>query len=338
VASPRGVCSLFRVRRVDVVARRLVSRIACALLVAGGARAADNPDGGLPGDRAAPCPEQEAVLAALRKLGARDDPDRVLTLAVEAGLEISDLGSSFRVSVGGRTRNYDDPGRDCERRARLAAVFAALVLAPDGAANEAHEEAAPTPTPPRAPAPAPAPRRVGAAAPAAPSAWFELGAGAALALAPHHGSVLTVPGLALGVARRSAKWSVGMTFVVPVLPADFSIGNTSVELARYPVRLVVARALAMGAIQATAEGGCVVSMLRVERTAPPPETTATRFEVGAHLGVELALPVRRVSFFVAASSDWIPWTYPLTLSPEGEIDRTPGVWFSGEAGLRYALH
>jgi hypothetical protein len=341
------------VGRADVVARRrLVSRAACAILVVG-AHAARDPDAGAPpSDRAGACPEQEAVLAALRKLGARDDPNRVLNLAVEAGLEITDLGSTFRVTVGGRMRDYDDIGRDCERRARLAAVFATLVLAPDsqvsggrpsaglpdGAAAGTPEEAASAPVPSSPPAPKLAPDTTVASAPAAPDAWPELAAGAELALAPHRGSALTIAGFAVGVARRSATWSIGMTLVIPVLPADFSIGSTSVQLARYPLRLVVARTLALGALRATAEAGGVLSMLRVERTAPPPETMTTRFEPGAHLGLELAFPARRVSFFCGVASDWIPQTYALTLDPEGEVDRTPGVWFSSEAGLRLALH
>src|SRR6185295_16808714 len=100
------------VRRAKVVRRRRqVARMACCavLMVAGAhgvSRGATDPD--LARDGAGACPVHEEVLAALRKLGTSDDPARVATAAVEAGLAITDAGAQFRVSVGGHTRDYDD--------------------------------------------------------------------------------------------------------------------------------------------------------------------------------------------------------------------------------------
>ncbi len=313
-----------------------------ALARGGGAHAAEAPGtGGAPGtERVESCPEREAVLAALRKLGARDNPDRVATMAVEAGLELSDLGDGFRVVVGGRARDYDDAGRDCERRARLAAVFAALVLVPEGADGAPGEPpgapvaAPPPPAPPKGPevivAPAPAPPRA--------RARWEVSAGPMLAIAPHRESTVASAGLAIEIARRAPRWSVAMALAVPVRAADVSIGSTAIRLDRAPLRLVVGRAGGLGAARVAVEAGAVVSLLRVQRTGPPPTIAEIRVEPGAHLGAELSLPARRVSLYVALSSDWIPRTYPITLDPEGEVERTPALWLSGEAGLRFALH
>ena len=339
-------------RRATALARRrLVPVVVGAMLVIAGGPTAAVPDpGGAPLAPAAACPAHEAVLAALRKLGARDDPDRLATLALDAELVIADLGSRFRVSVAGRTRDYEDAARDCDRRARLGAVFAALVLAPGGPTAEASAEAAVS-VPPATPAPAtlppsvplarPAPEVVVSATPPPDSgAWFEVAAAAAMTLAPHRGAGLTSAGVSLGVARRGPTWSLGMTLVVPVTAAALSIGGTAVELARYPLRLVVARTLvAIGRLRATAQAGGVLSMLRVERTGPPPTANTTRFEPGAHAGAELELAADRgLSGFLGFSSDWIPKTHPLTLDPEGEVDRTPALWFSGLAGLRLTFH
>jgi hypothetical protein len=317
-------------------------QIARALLIAaaasvGAARLAAAQDGAVapPDHHPGACPEHEAVLAALHKLGARDDPDRLASMAVEAGLGVDDRGASFRVSVRGQTRDYDDAGRDCDRRARLAAVFAALVLAPDTAGTSG--QAAPaTPAAPVARAemivsPASTP-------PSAPSARWELGAGPAIAVAAHRGSALSSPGVAIGARRLAARWDVGLTFTVPMLAANFSIGGAAVQLARYPLRLAVGRAARLGVLRAAAEAGVLLSVLRVERTGPLPTVAETRLEPGAHLGAEVSFPTRRVSLYVAVGSDWIPRTYPLALDPEGAIDRTPALWFSGEAGLRLALH
>lgn len=319
------------------------------LVIAAGSAAAFPDAGVAPFAPAGACPAHEGVLAALRKLGARDDPDRLATLAVDAGLAITDLGSRFRVTVGGRTRDYEDVGRDCDRRARLGAVFAALVLAPGGQGEAASSEAAPEP-PPGTPAPLPLPPPpvarpapeviVAAAPPASSEPWLEVGAGAVMTVAPHRGAALASAGAAVGLARRGATWSLGMTLVVPVSAADLSIGGTSVALARYPLRLVIGRTLlAIGRLRASAQAGGVLSMLRVERTGPPPTTKATRFEPGADAAVELELAAARdVSAFLGLSADWIPRTHPLTLEPEGEVDRTPAWWFSGVAGLRLAFH
>ena len=136
---------------------RATAGVALALLLAAGevarAREASDPTAG--GEaRAAACPDRDAVLSALRKLGAREDPEQLGDAAVRAGLELEDLGDRFRVTVGDRARDYGDAERDCPRRARLAAVFCALVLAPDGAGAEAPEaptDTAAEPAPPRAP-------------------------------------------------------------------------------------------------------------------------------------------------------------------------------------------
>ncbi len=71
------------------------------------------------------CPSAEAVAVALgsavgteMKAIGKDVP------------KVTDLGDRFSVSAFGQAREYADPGRDCDERARAAAVFIALALNP----------------------------------------------------------------------------------------------------------------------------------------------------------------------------------------------------------------
>ena len=74
------------------------------------------------------CPLPEAVAAELATL---IPSDRLAETARAPGaIQLADLGPLFRVIAAGRTREYRDEGRDCAHRARVAAVFVALALAP----------------------------------------------------------------------------------------------------------------------------------------------------------------------------------------------------------------
>jgi hypothetical protein len=73
-------------------------------------------------------------------------------------VEIVDLGAPFQVTAAGSTREYRDETRDCAYRARVAAVFIALVIEPGSIAparvSSPPREPTPVapPPPPRAPA------------------------------------------------------------------------------------------------------------------------------------------------------------------------------------------
>src|SRR5258708_38532887 len=78
------------------------------------------------------CPEREAVWRAVTALASREHPTTLTLQAALSSVELDDLGPRYRVTVRGRTREYEDPERDCDRRAHIAAVFVALVLSPVG--------------------------------------------------------------------------------------------------------------------------------------------------------------------------------------------------------------
>src|SRR5687767_9402735 len=73
-----------------------------------------------------------------------------------SSVEIRDLGAGFSVRVHDHQRAFEDAARSCSERARLAAVFIGLVLAPPLAAREPEQSRAEPAAPPPVPGPAPA--------------------------------------------------------------------------------------------------------------------------------------------------------------------------------------
>jgi hypothetical protein len=110
--APRAVLRLL------VCARRaLPGLLACLCLAAPrSVQAADN---------ASDCPRQGDIVAALGQVVATDGAD-----AAVSEIAVRDLGASWHIEVRGRASTYAEPARNCAERARVAAVFAALVLAP----------------------------------------------------------------------------------------------------------------------------------------------------------------------------------------------------------------
>jgi hypothetical protein len=115
----------------------------CALLVA-------VPDAGSSETAAAPpvvdtpagCPDANVVWAGVTALvGA----GRLPPVDARPPLQIDDLGTRYRVSIAGRSREVVDDTRDCGRRAQVAAVFVALTLVPP---EVPEPETPPSPPPP----------------------------------------------------------------------------------------------------------------------------------------------------------------------------------------------
>src|SRR6185369_14020236 len=102
------------------------------------------------------CPNAQLVIAALQT--SLPSTRVVLDLKVPDELplvEIVDEGARYRVRAGNAARGFSDPERRCTERARAAAVFATLVLAPAALLTAPEPEPAPAPVPPPAPPPPP---------------------------------------------------------------------------------------------------------------------------------------------------------------------------------------
>jgi hypothetical protein len=121
------------------------------------------------------CPPPELVRAEIFQLSSAE---RRRAIPADSRVTLGDNGASYRVAVTTDStraeKTYDDPARDCARRARFAAVFAVLTLMPPQLADLVETEpkrgAPPDSTKPAAGDTARAPGSSGKAPPPNPSA------------------------------------------------------------------------------------------------------------------------------------------------------------------------
>jgi len=263
------------------------------------------------------CPSAQAVTAALGSaLGSE------ARVAGADAPRVSDQGDRFSVTALGQSRQYADPARDCDERARAAAVFIALVL-----------------NPPVAPAPAaPAavvqqPSVVAPAPPRAAERWFDLAAAARL-----DGGSAPETSAAIGFEARVAfgwrAWGVAATAGV-LTPTEGRASSVTIRQQRFPlsVGLTARRALSERFVLAGAAGAALVPLtLRAESI--DGGSQATRLDAGVRLAAELryrATP--RLAPFLDLHAEFFPRAYALDVDPLGTVASTGRFWLGAAAGL-----
>jgi hypothetical protein len=266
-----------------------------------------------------PCPTADAVAAAVRAaLGGA--PERTGPGAPR----VVDLGGEFEVTVLGQTRQYADAARDCEERARVAAVFIALTLNP--------------PTfvaPPPAPPPPPPALETHSGPP--PTAERRLSVALALRLdgTEAGASLAAAPG---GEVRVSfGRRVLGLAASAGVLaPTENRLGGITVREQRFPVALAVTAHTPLGGF---IDGGAALGValvpftLRGEGLASP--QPATRLDAGARLalGVALHRPAGGLAPFFEVHAELFPRAYVVAVGPLGELGSTAHLWLGAAAGV-----
>ena len=271
------------------------------------------------------CPSAEAVTAALGSAlgneattGAADVP------------RVSDQGDRFSVAVRGQTRQFVDPARDCDERARAAAVFIALALNPpvvppapapgvrDGAAQQA--------VVPAAPAPAPTSER-----------WIDLAAGARL-----DGGFASASSAAIGFEARAAvgwRW-LGIAATAGLLaPTESRFSSVTVRQQRFPFSVAVTAQRGIGQRLAVAGAvGAALVPLTLRGEGLDGGSQATRLDAGVRLAVELRIRATpRLAPFVDLHAEIFPRAYQLDVDPLGTVGSTGRLWVGVSAGLSFAL-
>jgi len=268
----------------------------------------------VPVDVTGKCPGADAVAAALQSALGKDVPARAGAAAV------TDRGDRFSVSAAGQTRELADPARDCDERARAAAVFIALAL-----------------NPPLAPAPPPV-RDVPAPPPAAPvesARWLELAAAARL----DGGGAAETP-LAIGVELGAAagwRW-LGLAATAGILaPTETRYSSVTVRQQRFPLSLAITarrRLSPLFAISGAAGAALVPLTLRAQDIAGAP--TSTRLDAGLRLALELHVHATGpLAPFVGLHAEIFPRAYELDADPLGQVGSTGGLWLGGSLGLSF---
>ena len=268
------------------------------------------------------CPSAEAVTAALGSALGHDATTGAADLP-----RVSDQGDRFSVAVRGQTRQFADAGRDCDERARAAAVFIALVLNPP--------VVAPRPAPGVRDGPA---QQVVVPAPAAASErWIDLGAAARL-----DGGSASATSTAIGFEARAAvgwRW-LGVAATAGILvPTESRLSSVTVRQQRFPLSVAVTAQHGIGRRLAVAGAvGAALVPLTLRGEGLDASSQATRLDAGVRLAVELRVRATpRLAPFVGLHAEIFPRAYQLDVEPLGTVGSTGRLWLGVSAGLSFAV-
>ena len=258
------------------------------------------------------CPSAEQIstaLAYMLKASGADSPKQAGSQILI--LSVADLGASYRAALAGQARGYEDPARDCEERARVVAVFAAVIIEPPELA--AREQG-------RAP-----PRRE----------HVELRAGA-------------VADAGLQNDRRGPGWGgevraalvgkrLGVELGVGAQTGDtLAWGDYRARITRFPMDISVRGSVRGNHSTASLSLGLAAAFFTLRGTGGslPVQDSGTRFDLGAVTALSLLLfPARGVSPFVTVHASLWPRPYQVVVEPLGEVGSTPVLWLGATLGL-----
>jgi len=280
------------------------------------------------------CPEPRAVWSALRALAVSDTVERRLrgSPAGVPPVEVADLGAAFRVRAGDRAREYHDDSRDCDHRAKVAALFVALTA--DSVEEPAHVTASEETAPPPAPVPAVAHREPAPAAPPARVAHLEVGADARFGVS----ASTTAPGALARICWGRGRFALAAG-ARGSAPADATIAGVRVRQWRLAAHLAVrARFLEGRAVTPFLELGAVAALLSESARDLAVGRAGTAGELGFVAGGGAGF-LRRSwgSAFVLVEAEVDPDPPALSVLPTGSVGRTPYVWLGAAAGLSLGL-
>jgi len=260
------------------------------------------------------CPSAEAVAVALGSA--------VGTETAAPGKDVPkviDRGDRFSVSAFGQAREYADPARDCDERARAAAVFIALALNPPAA-----PPSAPPPAVVQAPPPPPPPES---------ARWMDVGVAARVDGTPD-------TSFALGFEVRAAagwRW-LGLAATAGILaPTDSQFSSVTVRQQRFPLSLAVIAQHRIAERVGLAGGvGVALVPLTLHAQGIDGAPASTRLDVGARIAIELrVLATPRLAPFIGVHAEIFPRAYQLDVDPLGYVGSTGRFWLGGSLGLSF---
>jgi hypothetical protein len=284
------------------------------------------------------CPDPKVVQQAVLSL---IPPEHYAQLGRSVRVELEDLADTYRVTVlkDGATvkKRYSDPARDCESRARFAAVFAVLTLMPPelglGPIAKPETEPAPQPAPTQptlAPEPVPRPRVV---------RLVRLELSASYAYAP---AILEAPSLnSLGGELRVAVGRAALSGTLSVAYAQrarFELGSVQGDLARLPFSAGARLRSDFGVWSLTADLGLALVLQRVRATNLLTQHTESSLDIGVRAGIQVAREAGpHFAPFIGAFLWLSPAPSQISVLPQGVIGNLPYLWLGGAAGVSFGL-
>jgi hypothetical protein len=316
-------------------------------LALGGVTATTTPALGQSEAPTTPAPPITTAIGTCPSATATDDavlsliPDDSRGVLAGIRIEVEDLGTSYRVTVlldGERTerteRVYSDRRRDCDERARFAAVFAALTLMPPQLGERERQETppvrAPKPRVVRRHAPPPPP-------PPAPLTRIEAGVmGERSAPIGGDADVALFGGEIRAVLGRG-DWAAGVALGY-LARSSFDIGGVEANLERVPAAVFGRLRGRAGAIEVDADLGAGATLVRIQSSGLLLNKIQIRPEADVRAGGQLAWDLGGgIAPFVAARLTWVPIPYPIAVAPRREVGSLPHVWLGAMLGVSLAL-
>ena len=288
------------------------------------------------------CPDPKTVQQAVLNL---IPPERHSLLARGVRVELEDLGDSYRVTVwkdgASVKKTYSDPARECDGRARFAAVFTVLTLMPPELGAQPDVEPKPEPKPePEKPPPAREPAvEVPPANSLALPPLVRLELSALFAYAP---AILEAPGMhSFGGELRIAlgRGALSGTLSAAYLPrARFELNDVHGELSRIPLSVGARFRSDFGAWSLSADLGFLLVVERVRANDLLETTPHSAANYGLRAGVQLARQFGpHFEPFVGAFGWFSPAPSEISVLPQGVIGNLPYVWLGGAAGVSFGL-
>lgn len=280
------------------------------------------------------CPSASDVAEEVRRLLPLADVAVAIPTEGETASDavVSEDDGGISVSVGGQSRRFTDPetlaGQRCGERARMVAVFVAVVLEP------------PRFTRPPPPAPPVVVAQPPIAAPTPPFTLdLELGPASQIAAAT---SVSNRPATAGGTARLLA----GRGLLRPLLGVTVQTATT-LRFDRADVRglwIPVDVGLRLMGARGRWDGGgdlaLAVVPVRLAGQGPDlaPAEAGWRVEAGIRLGVSLRYwMTARVGISLSPHVSFFPRPYTLEVRDVGAVGETPKLWLGLQLGMAIRL-
>ncbi len=258
------------------------------------------------------CPSPAAVEAELRIIfpSVRLAPGGLR-------VELSNAESSYRVIAGSTERSFADAAAHCDERARKAAVFVALVLAP-----------------PRVNTPPPKIRfetdvRF-------PSLQLELSG--LLESAPGAGKSAPIGGGAEARLYFGARYVGASVGISALSRTTLNFASARAQLWRVPVDASLRGTFRRGRFAGSLEIGLQLTAQITDGLDVAPSAHETRLEVGVRFALRAEYWAwRRIAPFVALQGEWVPLPSNLVLPPAQIVGTTPSFWLGAAAGFSFRL-
>ncbi len=285
------------------------------------------------------CPEATAVSQHLRRL--LPPTAVVVHPAPETDVvNITDAGDHYAITARDEERSVEDLERNCEERARVAAVFAAMILDPPVIERPQAQPAPPPQTPPvlstrsleGATPERPTPKRELSASDV--SAWLSVGILTTWAGSSEQPLALG-PEVAVRIGRGMFQLQSSIAITTPIA---LRFGDARTEVVRLPAN-VSAYVTTQGSDADVAVGlGLAVEGLHVAGRGDFTPHTQSVLQMGVRAAARGRLLFDEgKSVFCEVNGTFVPSTHDLAIEPDGIIGSTPAVWLGltlgGSMGL-----